>query len=96
MNDIDAKAMPAFGGCHGIFRKVHKVGYEKVCDKPGQLILFTPLWEAEIAAWRALRAHIRGEMLRWGDPVSLARLEAEKHFTKDMFKRGKRIQAIRT
>jgi hypothetical protein len=77
--------------------KVHKAAYEKVCGRPGVPIIFPTWWEAEIAAWRALRAHIRGEMLRWGDPISLAaRAEAEKLFsTSDIFKRGKRIQVIR-
>lgn len=89
MNAVDARAVPVFGGFHGEFRKVHRASWEKV-SAAGVPRIFATHAEAEIAAWRALRSHLCGEIVGSGEKMAAARSEAEKAFGA-VFRRGRRI-----
>lgn len=61
MNEIDARAVGSRRAWYGEIRKVHKAGYEPVCEN-GIPILYTNALEAELNAWRALKPHLQSIM----------------------------------
>lgn len=76
MNEVDARAVPVYGGHRGEFRKVHRAAYEPVCVN-GVPQVYPTKEEAELAAWRALKAHLCGDIVGSGEKASLAKAEAE-------------------
>lgn len=94
MNDVDARGIEVYGGFHGEFRKVHKADWEKV-SSGGVVRVFDTKLEAEVAAWRALRAHFCGIIRRDGEVMGSKSLkserEREKIFGSAIFKRGRKI-----
>ena len=95
MNEVDARAVPVFGGYHGEFRKVHRAAYEPVCTN-GVPQVFASAADAEIAAWRALKSHLCGEIVRSGDKASAARSQAEALFGKVFPGKGKKpVEVVR-
>jgi len=94
MNDVDARGVPVYGGFHGEFREVHKSKWEKVC-KAGIPQIYDTKDEAEVAAWRALRAHLCGIIRREGPVGDLStRSKAEELFGA-IIKRGRKITVER-
>lgn len=90
MNEVDAKSRPApGGGYYGLLRKVHRADYEPV-QANGVPIIFRTAHEAEIAAWRALKAHLCGDLLRDGETISAAKDRAE-----GFFKKGRFVEVVR-
>lgn len=86
MNDIDARAVPALGGHYGEFRLVTKAGWTRVQEN-GDDAIFDTADEAELMAWRAMKAAgfglIRADSSASsgaGPGYSTARAEAEKLF----------------
>jgi hypothetical protein len=79
MNDVDARSVPVIGGYQGQMRKVHRAEYEPVCVN-GVPQVYRTSQEAEIAAWRALREHIRGDIVGSGEKSSAAASDAEAKF----------------
>lgn len=55
MNEINARSVPVYDGFHGVSRKVHKAGWEKVSEG-GTPRVYETEDEAEVAAWRAALA----------------------------------------
>ena len=95
MNDVDARAVPVYGGYHGEFRKVHRAAYEAGRINGGPQVYDTAD-EAEVAAWRALRSHLCGDIVRSGDRASAARSEAEAMFGKIFPGKGRRpVEVVR-
>lgn len=94
MNDVDARAVPVMGGYQGQMRKVHKADYEAVCVN-GVPQVFPTEHAAEVAAWRALRAHIRGEIVGSGERASAAVSEAEAKFGRIFRGGGKTVTVER-
>ncbi|MBR2689213.1 MAG: hypothetical protein IKE42_15275 [Aquamicrobium sp.] len=92
MNEVDARSVPVVGGYHGEFRKVHKASWEPV-QRHGKPIVFLAAFEAEIAAWRALRAHLCGEIVGDGQRAGAALSEAESKFKK-LFRGGGKTIAV--
>lgn len=93
MNGVDAKAVAVYGGFVGAFKKVHRSEWEKVCEG-GVPRVYPTEYEAEIAAWRALRSHLCGDIVGSGEKVSIQKSKAEELFG-SIFKRGKRIPVER-
>lgn len=94
MNEVNARAEPVVGGYHGQFRKVHRASWEVVCEN-GKPVVFRTSDAAEVAAWRALLAHLQGEIV--ATPVersSLVRTKAESLFG-GIFRRGRKIPVER-
>lgn len=89
MNGVNARAVPIFGGFEGQFRKVHKSDWEPV-QVNGIPQLYDTADAAECAAWRALLAHLQGDIVGSGDRASIARTEAEKRFGKIFPGHGKK------
>lgn len=79
MNDVNARSVPVMGGYEGQFRKVHRSEWEPV-RRNGIAEIFETADAAEVAAWRALRGHICGDIVGSGDKAALARIEAGKLF----------------
>jgi hypothetical protein len=75
-NDVNARARKTPIGFVGEIRKVHRSDYELVCEN-GIAIIFATEHEAEIAAWRALRAHLCGVIVGDGEKTAVANAEAE-------------------
>lgn len=86
MNEIDVKAEPVYGGYRGLFRKVHKAAYEAVCVN-GVAQIYDSADAAEVAAWRALKAHLQADIVGTGEKAGAALSEAEAKFSK-LFKGG--------
>lgn len=84
-NEVDARAVPVYGGYRGEFRKVHKAAYEAVCVGVPQV--YPTREAAELAAWHALRAHLQSDIVGTGEKASAALSEAEAKFGK-LFKGG--------
>lgn len=76
MNEVNARAVAVMGGFRGQLRKVHRSAWEDVAEN-GVSILFATAQEAELAAWRALKAHLCGNIVGTGEKISLARAEQE-------------------
>lgn len=91
MNEVNATSRPApGGGYHGLLRKVHRADYEPVQEN-GIPVVFPSAHEAEIAAWRALRAHLCGDIVRDGETIAAgAKAKAEAFFRK-----GRKIEVER-
>lgn len=89
MNEVNARAVPVYGGFEGQFRKVHRSAWEPVCVN-GVAQLYDTADAAEVAAWRALRAHLQGDIVGDGEKVSLAIGQAASLFGA-IFRRGKKI-----
>lgn len=81
MNEVNARAVPVYGGFHGEFRKVHRACWEQVCIA-GVAQIYPTAAEAEVAAWRALLSHLQGDIVGTGEKASTARSAAEKLFGK--------------
>jgi hypothetical protein len=81
VNGVDARSRPVYGGYLGEFRKVHKADWEAVCVN-GVPQVFPTAEAAEIAAWRALRAHLCADIVGGGEKASSALSEAEERFKK--------------
>lgn len=94
MNEVNARAVPVMGGYHGLLRKVHRADYETV-NENGVPILFASAQEAEIAAWRALKAHLQGDIVGSGEKASAALSEAEAKFGKLLRGGGKTVEVVR-
>lgn len=94
MNDVDARAVPVYGGYQGQLRKVHRSEYEPVCVN-GVPQVYRTAHEAEVAAWRALRAHIRGDIVGSGERASAAVSEAEAKFGRIFRGGGKTVTVER-
>lgn len=71
MNEVDARAVPVYGGYQGEIRKVHRSSYEAVCVNGVPQVYATEA-EAEIAAWRALRSHLCGDIVGDGTKAATA------------------------
>ena len=94
-NGVDAKAVPVYGGFIGVFKKVHRSTWEKVCEG-GVPRVFDTEPEAEVAAWRALLAHLQGEIVGSGIEKSAARSKAEELFGKIFPGKGRKpIDVVR-
>lgn len=93
MNGVDARAVPVRGGYHGQFRKVHRSDWEPV-QVNGKPIVYVTSHEAEVAAWRALRAHLCGDIVGDGAKPSATRSKAEELFGA-IFRKGKKIPVQR-
>lgn len=76
MNAVDARARLTPIGYIGEFRKVHRAEWEPVCLN-GIVITYLTAELAEIAAWRALRSHLCGEIVGTGEKASIAKAEVE-------------------
>lgn len=95
MNEVDARAVPVYGGYHGEFRKVHRSTYEQVCVN-GIVQIYKTAAEAETAAWRALKGHLCGEIVGSGARASAARSQAEELFGKVFPGKGRRaVEVVR-
>jgi len=93
MNEVNARAVPVMGGFEGQFRKVHRAGWESVC-KDGIAQIYPSETEAELEAWRALRAHLQGDIVGSGEKASIARAEGE--FAKIFPGKGRRpVEVVR-
>lgn len=75
-NDVNARAIPVMGGWEGQFRKVHKAGWEAV-EVNGIAQLYGTAEAAELAAWRALRAHLCADIVGSGQKTAVANADAE-------------------
>lgn len=89
MNEVDAKSHPVYGGYHGVFRKVHKADYEPVQENGTPRIFPTEI-EAELAAWRALKAHLCGDIVGSGQRANISKSKAETLFGKIFPGKGRR------
>lgn len=76
-----------------MFRKVHRASYEAVCVNGVPQVYDTEA-EAEIAAWRALRSHLCGDIVGDGQRASGAKSKAEEMFG-SVFRRGRKIEVVR-
>lgn len=95
MNDVDARAVPVCGGFQGEFRKVHRAAYEPVSVN-GVAQIYDTEHEAEVAAWRALKAHLCGDIVGSGEKVSAARSRAEELFGKIWPGKGRKpVEVVR-
>lgn len=95
MNDVDARATPVYGGYHGEFRKVHRAAYEPVCVN-GIAQVYPSAHEAEIAAWRALKAHLCADIVGDGQKASAAKSKAEALFGKVWPGKGRKpVEVVR-
>ena len=93
MNSVDARSVAVYGGYHGEFRKVHRAGWEKVQAR-GVARIFATAAEAEIAAWRALRSHLCGDIVGTGQASTTAALSvAEERFGR-LFRGGGKTVAV--
>lgn len=81
MNAPQAKAEPVIGGYHAMARFVHKASFVALA-KGGRPILFNTCAEAEIAALRAVLAHMVTTIHSSGERVTQARKSAEAVFRK--------------
>lgn len=92
-NDVNARAVRVYGGWQGEFRKVHRADWEPVRVNGTARIHDTPE-AAELAAWRALRSHLCGDIAGFGEPVSGVSSRAESLFGA-IFKNGRKIGVVR-
>jgi hypothetical protein len=89
VNDIDARAVPALGGHYGEFRLVSKAAWQRV-QQSGDDAIFDTAEEAELMAWRAMKAAgfglIRADIVisTTRKSISEARAEAERLFQKQV------------
>lgn len=93
MNEVNARSVPVYGGYHGEFRKVHKAGWEKVCEG-GTPRVYDTEDQAEVAAWRALKAHLCGDIVGTGMERTSTRSKAESLFGA-IFRKGRKIPVVR-
>mgnify|MGYP001209385736 CR=1 FL=1 len=93
MNEVGARASPVFGGYRGEFRKVHRADWEAVCVN-GIPQVYPTAQAAELAAWRALHAHLCGEIVGDGYKAEAQRTKAEELFGA-LIKNGKKIPVVR-
>ena len=92
-NEVSARAIAVMGGFRGQLRKVHRAAWEDVAEN-GVSILFATAQEAELAAWRALKAHLCGDIVGSGEKISLAK--AEQEFAKIFPGHGRRpVEVVR-
>ncbi|TPM19795.1 hypothetical protein [Mesorhizobium sp. B2-3-6] len=89
MNGVNARAIATRGGFEGQFRKVHKSEWEPV-QVNGVPQLYETADAAEVAAWRALLAHLQGDIVGSGEKASIARTQAEERFGKIFLGHGKK------
>ncbi len=94
MNGVNARSIPTRGGFEGQFRKVHKSAWEPV-QVNGVPQLYDTADAAEVAAWRALLAHLQGEIVGSGEKASAALSEAEAKFGKLLRGGGKTVAVER-
>jgi hypothetical protein len=95
MNDVDARAVPVYGGFRGEFRKVHRAMFEPVCVG-GVPQVYETAHEAEIAAWRALKAHLCGDIVGSGEKASAAKSKAEQMWGKVFPGKGRKpVEVVR-
>ncbi len=76
MNEVNARAVATMGGWEGQFRKVHRSDWEAV-EINGVAQLYPTQDAAEVAAWRALKAHLCGDIVGSGEKASIAKAEGE-------------------
>lgn len=93
MNDIEVRVVANMNGFEGQFRKVHKADWEAVCVN-GVAQLYATRQDAEIAAWRALKAHLQGDIVGAGDRASAKKSRAEELFG-GIFRSGRKIMVER-
>lgn len=91
-NEVSARSWPVMGGFEGHFRKVHRAEWERVCVN-GVVQLYATADAAEVAAWRALKAHLQGEIVGDGAKADAAS-KAEELFG-CVFKNGRKIEVER-
>ncbi|MGX9145915.1 hypothetical protein [Mesorhizobium sp. 128a] len=94
MNEVNARARKTPIGWIGELRKVHRSDYEPYCEN-GVAIVFATENEAEVAAWRALRAHLQAAIVGSGDKASAALSVAEEKFGKLLRGGGKTVAVER-
>ncbi|MER8615993.1 hypothetical protein NKG99_03930 [Mesorhizobium sp. M1409] len=94
MNEVNARARQTPIGWVGELRKVHRADYELVAEN-GIPITFATEHEAEIAAWRALRSHLQGQIVGSGDKAAAGLTEAEAKFGKLLRGGGKTVAVER-
>lgn len=94
MNGVNARSVPIFGGFEGQFRKVHKADWEPV-QVNGIPQLYDTADAAEVAAWRALLAHLQGDIVGSGEKASAALSKAEAKFGKLLRGGGKTVAVER-
>lgn len=88
-NGIEVRVVPVSNGFEGHIRKVHKASWEPVCVN-GVAQLYATETEAEVAAWRALHAHLQSDIVGTGVRVSAQRSKAEELFG-GIFRKGRKI-----
>ena len=93
MNGIEVRVVAIMNGFEGQFRRVHKASWEAVSVN-GVAQLFATRQDAEIAAWRALKAHLQGDIVGIGGKASAARSKAEEAFG-GFFRNGRKITVER-
>ncbi|MBF6992718.1 hypothetical protein [Cupriavidus sp. IK-TO18] len=93
MNEVGARSIPVMGGFEGQFRKVHKATWEPVRVN-GVAQIYPTEFEAETMAWRALIAHLCGDIVRSGEKVSTAKTKAEELFGA-LIRKGRKIPVER-
>jgi hypothetical protein len=93
-NEVNARARKTPIGWVGELRKVHRAEYEPYCEN-GEAIIFATENEAEVAAWRALRAHLQGDIVGSGEKASASLSEAEAKFGKLLRGGGKTVAVER-
>lgn len=94
-NDVNARSHPVMGGFEGQFRKVHRSNWESVAVN-GVVQIYETAELAELAAWRALRSHLCGDIVGSGTKVSAARSKAEELFGKVFPGKGRRpVEVVR-
>jgi len=79
MNRSSAQAIPTINGYIGQFRPVWSAAYRSVQEN-GKLKYFRCPFEAEAMAWRSLYAVEQSVMVRDGERVSAAKVEADSYF----------------
>lgn len=93
MNEVAVRVVAVSNGFEGWFRRVHKAAWEPVMIN-GVAQLYADARDAEIAAWRALKAHLQGEIVGTGGAASAARSKAEDLFGA-VFRNGRKIAVER-
>lgn len=93
-NEINARSVAVYGGFQGEFRKVHRSDWEPV-QINGVAQLYDTADAAEVAAWRALLAHLQGEIVGTGEKATAALSEAEAKFGKLLRGGGKTVAVER-
>jgi hypothetical protein len=96
MNEPRVRAVPAFNGWEGHFRKLHRSGWHAV-EVNGIAQLFPSEADAKVAAYEAMTRHHFGDgILRSGEKASAVRSRAEELFGKVWPGKGRKpVEVVR-